>query len=161
MPNFGELFKRSKGQAVSYEGQTLVMLDRFPAKLGETLLVTIESTDASWPQGVGMSDGVELFGVRERRAVVWEYFSVPPEERASVRSRLPFSFEVKCRNKRGSISFYNVTELDGRQEWWHGGACMIVDEIPNGRRYLCNDFELDDDFNDLVFTVIRASEHSA
>ncbi len=23
-----------------------------------------------------------------------------------------------------------------------------------GRRYQCNDFELDDDFNDLVFTVI-------
>ena len=28
-------------------------------------------------------------------------------------------------------------------------------DIPGGRRYFRNDFELDDDFDDLVFTVTR------
>lgn len=157
MPNFGELFIRSKGEPLAYAGQTLVMLDKFPARLGERLLVTIESTRASWPQGVGMSNGVEFFGTRAERGVVWEYFSVPPDERPSTPSRLPFSFEVTCRNRAGSISFYNMTEFEGRQECWTGGSCMIVTEMADGRRYACNDFDPDDDFDDLVFTVRRVN----
>jgi hypothetical protein len=155
VPNFGELFIASRGQPLSYGSKTLLMLDRFPAKLGERLLVTIESTESPWPQGIGMSSGLEVFGSRERRAVVWEYFSVQPEDRERIRSNLPFSFEVTCRNKSGFVSFYNMTEIHGRQEWWHGGSCMVSSEIDGGRRYLCNDFELDDDFNDLVFSVVR------
>src|SRR5262249_15796808 len=54
-------------------------------------------------------------------------------------------------------SFYNMTEFRGRQEWWHGGSCMIAEDIPGGRRYRCNDFELDEDFDDLVFSVVRSS----
>ena len=156
VPNFGELFIASGGQPLSYGDRTLVMLDRFPAKLGERLLVTIESTKSPWPQGIGMSTDVEVFGSRQKRAVVWEYFSVRPEDRERVRSNLPFSFAVTCRNKSGFISFYNMTEFNGRQEWWHGGRCMVSSEIEGGRRYLCNDHELDDDFNDLVFNVVRA-----
>lgn len=159
MPNFGELFMKSKGRPLTYDGRTLVLLDEFPARLGDRLIVTIESTNATWPQGIGMSEGIEVFGTRTKRAVVWEYFSVPPEHRSSARSRLPFSFEITCRNKKGSISFYNMTEFEGRQEWWTGGSCMIVTEIPDGRRYACNDFEPDDDFDDLVFSVQRARGH--
>jgi hypothetical protein len=152
-PNFGELFVRSKGQPITHQGRTLVMQDRFPEKLGQRFTVTIESTKSKFPQGIGISKGVEVFGQRVERAVTWEYFSIPPEERSSLRSRLPFSFEVVCRNKQGWVSFYNMTGFEGRQEWWSGGSCMIVTEIPAGRRYQCNDFEVDDDFDDLVFAV--------
>jgi hypothetical protein len=159
--NFGQLFIEARGAPISYNGKTLIMSDRIPAKLGERLLVTIESTASEWPQGVGISEGVEVFGERVKRAVVWEYFSVPPDLRASVRSRLPFTFEVICRSSKGSLSVYNMTEFRGRQEWWHGGSCMIATEIPGGRRYSCNDFEPDDDFDDLVFTVTRPGDGSA
>jgi hypothetical protein len=30
---------------------------------------------------------------------------------------------------------------------------MYVEEIPNGRKYYCNDGEPDDDFDDLIFTL--------
>ena len=33
---------------------------------------------------------------------------------------------------------------------------MHAEEIEGGYRYSCNDFAPDDDFNDLVFTVVRA-----
>jgi hypothetical protein len=102
-----------------------------------------------------MSEGVEVFGERVRRAVVWEYFSLPLEERTQRKSKLPFSFEVECRNKKGELFFYNMTDVQGRQEWWHAGSCMIAADIPGGRRYFCNDFEVDDDFDDLVFSVLR------
>lgn len=152
--NFGELFIESKGQPITVDGRTLVMLDRIPAKFNQRFLVTIESTNSDYPQGVGISEGVKVFGERVKRAVVWEYFSLPPEQRESSKSKLPFSFEVVCRNKKGTLIFYNMAEFRGRQEWWHGGSCMIASDIPGGRRYLCNDFELDDDFDDLVFTVV-------
>jgi hypothetical protein len=156
--NFGEMFMQSKGAPLDYKGKQLIMLDRVPARLGDRLLVTIESTSAEWPQGVGISEGLEVFGERVKRAVVWEYFSIPPEQRSTTRSRLPFSFGVTCRNKSGSLAFYNMTEFKGRQQWWHGGAAMVASDIPGGRRYACNDFELDDDFDDLVFTVTRLED---
>lgn len=156
-PNFGELFIESKGQPITFNGRTLMMLDRLPAKFNQRFTVTIESTSSDYPQGVGISEGVEIFGERVKKAVVWEYFSLPPDERDGNKSDLPYSFQVVCRNKKGSLSFYNMAEFMGRQEWWHGGSCMIATDIPGGRRYLCNDFDLDDDFDDLIFTVVPES----
>jgi len=153
--NFGALFIQSKGQPILYAGRLLQMLDKFPANTGETLEVTIESTASKFLQGVGFADGIEIFGQREKKAVIFEHFSLPPEEREKTKSQLPFTFSVTCRNRKGHVSFYNMTLVDGRQEWWHAGSAMIVEEIENGRRYRCNDFEFDDDFDDMIFTVMR------
>ena len=157
MPDFGRRFMESHGLPIEHGGKMLIMLDEVPAKLGDRFLVTIERTSSPYPQGVGVCDGVEVFGERARRAVIWEYFSLPPDLRETERSRLPFSFEVTCRNKRGSLSFYNMAEYRGRQEWWHGGSCMIAERIAGGHRYHCNDFEMDEDFDDMVFSVVRRS----
>jgi hypothetical protein len=158
IPDFGDLFMASKGSPIAYADKTLIMADKLPAGLGERFLVTIESTDSKYLQGVGISEGVEVFGTKVKRAVVWEYFSLPPEERASQKSRLPFSFEVVCRNKKGILAFYNMTEFQGRQEWFNRGTCMWATDIEGGRRYHCNDFDPDDDFNDLVFSVVRLGQ---
>jgi hypothetical protein len=155
--DFGQRFIKSRGTPIEHGGKTLIMLDRFPAEHGETFIVTIEATNSAYPQGVGVGEDVEVFGKSVKRAVIWEYFSLAPELRKSERSKLPFSFEVVCQSKRGSLSFYNMTEVQGRQSWWHGGSCMIAEDIAGGRRFRCNDFELDEDFDDLVFTVVRAA----
>jgi hypothetical protein len=155
---FGSLFMASKGAPITYGDKTLIMGDKLQARLGERFLVTIESTDSEYPQGVGVAEGIEVFETKVKRTVVWEYFSLPPEERQSRKSRLPFSFEVVCRNKKGFVWFYNMTEFQGRQEYWTRGHAMYVAEIEGGRRYFCNDFTPDEDFNDLVFTVVRVSD---
>ena len=129
------------------------MLDPFPAALNEELEVTIESTASPYIQGIGFSEGVEVFGKNEKKAVVFEHFSLPPEERERRKSSLPFRFTVTCRSKRGHVQFYNMALENGRQSWWHAGSAMIVEDLSDGRRYYCNDFELDDDFDDLIFTV--------
>ena len=152
-PDFGQLFIKSKGQPIPYAGKSLVLSDRVSAVRGQRFTVTIESTASPYAQGIGISEGVVIFGEPVKKGVVWEYFSLPPEERQRMRSSLPFSFEVECSNNKGWLSFYNMAEFQGRQEWWHAGSCMWVEPIPGGRRYHCNDFELDDDFNDIVFTV--------
>ncbi len=33
------------------------------------------------------------------------------------------------------------------------GSAMIVEEVEGGRRYRCNDWHPDDNFDDIVFTV--------
>ncbi len=158
MPEFGTMFMASKGAPLTYGDKTLIMGDKLPARLGERFLVTIESTDSEYPQGVATSEGIEVFGEKVKRAVIWEYFSMPPDERSDCRSRLPFSFEVVCRNKKGFIWFYNMTEFRGRQECWTRGHAMYAVEIEGGHRYYCNDFTPDDDFNDLIFTVVRVGD---
>ena len=154
--DFSALFRSSRGQPVTWEGKTLVLADQVAASLGERFTVTIESTASSHLQGVGVSEGVSVFGERVKRAVVFEHFSLPPELRANERSRLPFSFEVECRSRKGHLSFYNMALLNSRQEWWVHGCAMIVEVLENGRRYFCNDFEPDSDFDDIVFSVQRS-----
>lgn len=46
----------------------------------------------------------------------------------------------------------------GSDLWMKGkenGAAMYSEDIPNGKRYFCNDGEEDEDFDDIIFTVIR------
>lgn len=38
---------------------------------------------------------------------------------------------------------------------------MIAEEIAGGRRYRCNDFDFDDDFDDLIFTVKKKEPNQA
>lgn len=48
----------------------------------------------------------------------------------------------------------------GSRYWKAGegnGAAMYSEDIPNGKRYFCNDGEEDDDFDDIIFTVTRAA----
>lgn len=45
---------------------------------------------------------------------------------------------------------------------WHAGLCngaaMYSEDIPNGKRYFCNDGVEDDDFDDIIFTVTRKNQ---
>ena len=46
----------------------------------------------------------------------------------------------------------------GNGEWLAGkgnGAAMYSEDIPNGKRYFCNDGDEDEDFEDIIFTVKR------
>jgi hypothetical protein len=55
-----------------------------------------------------------------------------------------------------TLHIYNVWDCgNGVVEAGHNGAAMIVEEIPDGRRYRCNDGFADDDFDDLVFRLER------
>ena len=42
---------------------------------------------------------------------------------------------------------------DGAMQYEHNGAAMYFEEIPNGKRYFCNDGYPDDDFDDLIFSI--------
>lgn len=150
--DFGSKFMLTKGQPFSYGNKELVMIHKFPVMKGDVLTVTIEETNSRLIQGVGITEEVEIFGRLSKRPVIWETFSIEPEKRKHTKSILPFSFEVKA-IKKGLITIYNMCLYDGRQEWWHYGSCMYCETAGNITRFFCNDFQPNDDFNDLVFSV--------
>ena len=57
-----------------------------------------------------------------------------------------------------TLDIYNAWDCgNGVVESWLNGAAMIVEELPNGRRYRCNDGEADEDFDDIIFRIERVA----
>lgn len=148
MPAFEHQFVQSNGGPISYNGATLVLLDRFAIRPGGTLRLTFESSAGPWRQGVLLrTDGSFTINdqVLKKSVLLW-------------RDTAPEEVLFRVNSKKGSLEVNNVWDMgDGAVHYWHNGAAMIVDEIPTGRRYRCNDGHPDDNFTDLIFRL----EHGA
>ncbi len=144
MPAFEELFRRSKGQPVEYNGRIIQMVDRLRVGDGQRLRVVFEAVNAEWRQGVYMTtDGTFLVNdqVVKKAVVLWN--DTEPRE-----------VVLEVRTKEGDCWVKNVWDIgDGFTDSWHNGAAMIVEETASGRRYRCNDGKPDDDFDDIVFRI--------
>ena len=144
MPSFQDLFVKSKGQPVTYDGRTIQMVDRLSMADGQTLKVTFEGVDSDWRQGVGLdTDG--SFEVNnqiiKKSIVLWQ-------------DTAPREILLKVHTSKGECRVKNVWDVgDGVIHSWHNGAAMVVEELPNGKRYRCNDGRADDDFDDLLFSI--------
>jgi hypothetical protein len=144
MPSFSELFKKSKGQPIVYEGKVLQMVDRLEFSSEAQLQVVFESTKGEWRQGVYLyGDGTfEVNGETIKKAIVLWVDTAPPV------------ISIKVKSKKGICSVKNVWDTgNGVMESWHNGAAMIVEKSENVRKYRCNDGKSDEDFDDLVFRI--------
>jgi hypothetical protein len=144
MPSFEDLFLKSKGQPIQYDGQRIQMVDRFRVTTGQEIRVTFESVDSDWRQGVHLStDGsFEVNGQTIEKAVVLWKDTAPPD------------VVLKVKSTKGECLVKNVWDVgDGVMHSWHGGAAMVVERSGSVRRYRCNDGKADDDFDDLVFSL--------
>ena len=66
--------------------------------------------------------------------------------------------EFKVVGDATAIAIHNAWDCgNGTMHSGHNGAAMIVEPLPNGRRYRCNDGFADDDFDDIVFRLERVS----
>ncbi|MCA6361563.1 MAG: hypothetical protein IM638_00865 [Bacteroidetes bacterium] len=155
MASFEKYFIQTKGQPVDLAGETIYLSDTISLKLNEEIIVIIESTNSEFIQGIGFTENVSIFGETVKKAVVFEHYSIPPEERKKKKSKLPFTFTVKCKNKKGYIRFYNMALINGTQHMGHNGFAMKKEKTETGWRYKCNDVKPNDDFTDLIFTISR------
>jgi len=146
---FQDEFNKSKGKPIKYMGKTLVMLDRFPLTGKVTKLkYRIISTNSEWRQGISLkTKGGFTFGGREEITEsigIWE-------------DTAPREGEFVCRSQDKTIEVVNVWDTgNGVVESWYNGAAMWIEELPDGRRYHCNDGHFDDDFDDIVFEILYA-----
>lgn len=143
---FQEMFEKSAGKPIEYQGKTLVMMDKFPTEGAKHVRVVFEECNGEWRQGVALRfEG--KFKVNDqiiRRGMVLWYDTAPQ------------TVELELIGTASSIEVKNVWDIgDGVIHSWHNGAAMIVELLPSGRRYRCNDGFADDDFNDIVFRLER------
>ena len=144
MPSFEDLFLKSKGQPVIYNGQTVQMVDRLSVFNGQQLKVAFESVDAEWRQGVCLTtDGSFVLNNQTVKKSVALWHDTSPRE-----------VLLKIQTKKGECQVRNVWDTgDGVMHSWHNGAAMVVEETASERRYKCNDGRPDDDFDDIIFRI--------
>lgn len=66
----------------------------------------------------------------------------------------PIEILMKVQTTKGECFIKNVWDPgDGTMDSCHNEAGMIVENIPSGRRYLCNEGQPDEDFNDIIFRI--------
>jgi hypothetical protein len=142
--DFNKLFAETKGQPIKYKGFTLWKSDNFPIGKKTKIRVIFESVNSKWRQGISLSTdkGIKVKGKFFKRGFgIW-------------RDTAPDVTECICYSKNGVLRVWNVWDTgDGVVESRHYGAAMIVEQLPNGRRYRCNDGYPDDDFDDLIFRI--------
>jgi hypothetical protein len=116
----------------------------------EKLRLIFESQNAQWEQGVDLACdiGVTVEDATGKEATgkgVYLWYDHSPRE-----------VEFICHTKDGFLSVYNIwydTQY-GPQSQAHTSG-MLIDELPNGRRYRCNDFGFEAKFDKLVFRIER------
>ncbi|MDX1961851.1 MAG: hypothetical protein SFX18_01780 [Pirellulales bacterium] len=145
MAVFERFFKQSNGCPVDYDGQVVNLFDRLQVNDGQEIKVIFESVHSNWRQGIHLStDGT--FEVNKQTAaeiVLWQDTS-------------PREVVLKVHSQKGECLVMNIWDTgNGLLQRGHNGAAMIVEELPNGRRYQCNDGFADDDFDDIVFRLER------
>ncbi|TVQ61906.1 MAG: hypothetical protein EA379_05695 [Phycisphaerales bacterium] len=124
----------------------VVKIDLFPVSDGELLTLTFESTDSPWRQGAWLKTDMGLI-INEQEcpsAVLWQ-------------DNAPKEVLIECRTKNGCMHVYNMWDrgLGPSSLAWSSG--MLVEDLPNGRRYRCNDIGFETNFSKLVFRIERGS----
>jgi hypothetical protein len=154
MPDFSELFKQANWQPIVYKDQKLILTDRFPVKDGDTLLIAIEKTNSDCRQGLclDITGQCEFEGKIFKKGTYirmqfWED-TAPKQIKLKIFTKKEFIF---IENIWESSNYLGDKSTDSRRF----GAAMKVEEIENGRRYRCNDWHPDENFDDIVFTVQR------
>ena len=155
MPSFSEFFIKSKGQPIEYKGKVLKRVDKFPVSDGDILIISIEKTNSKDLQGVA----IDITGSCEMNGKIWKKgkgVNMIFWEDATEFD--PKHIEIKIFTKKDFVWIQNIWEdinYLGKKSIDYGryGAAMIVEEIENGRRYKCNDWRPDENFDDIIFTV--------
>jgi len=155
MPDFSREFISSKGQPIVYKGKTLCLMDRIPISKTQSVRVVIEEINSNTRQGLVLDifrgniiyNGVE-YKRKSKNGICIDFWA----DEATFQT-------LTFKNTNRVLNVWNFWEQEtcigsGKMKnAWTYGAAMIVEELPNGRRYRCNDWEPDEDFDDLIFRI--------
>jgi hypothetical protein len=139
-------FKRTHNTAFKNRDD-VVLVDVFPVKDGEHITLVFESTNSPWRQGVWLTcdRGVEINNQVLKSALLWK-------------DTAPREVDIKCLTSNGLLAAYNVWDRgDGRDSLSHSSG-MLVEELPAGRRYKCNDIGFRTDFDKIIFRIEHSRE---
>jgi hypothetical protein len=148
------------------------MYDKFPVKNGDILVINIEKIDSKYRQGltVDIAGKCEINGEMIKkgkgiRIILWE---------DTFKEMNP----IKIFTKKDFVRIYNICEIptpylvsdeNGNplqrwskcMEYGHNCASMAIEEIEDGRRYVCSDVVNDGNVGNIVFTVKKIQQPEA
>ncbi len=142
---FEDLFFESRGKPIKYNNQIVQMVDELQIRAETTVQLVFQSTNSEWRQGIALATRGR-FSINGQRLndslVLWE-------------DTAPKEIQFVVQSESGILQIKNVWDVgDGVVNSWHRGAGMIVATDNQQRRvYRCNDGHIDDDFDDLTFTL--------
>ena len=148
MTNTGLPPERVLNNAFKERGrENVVKIDVLPVHDGELLKVVFEEQKSPWRQGVFLKTDTFVVVNKQQCPSVQVWQDSAPE-----------NVLIECHTKDGILHLYNVWDRGkGREsQLWSSG--MIVEELPDGRRYRCNDIGFNTNFDKLVFRVERTSK---
>lgn len=178
----GEVFPKKR----AYKGKTVFLGDKFSVNNKETLIFSIEKTNSRYTQGFFIKvldgylkiDGEPTPRRKDSNILLWEDSTVLDVKNIEVQV-LTKKDHIFIGNIWETIIYeedrFDITGKpkvvrfpEGKpvacfvngDQWAMGrgnGAAMYSEDIPNGKRYFCNDGVEDDDFDDIIFTVTRIS----
>jgi hypothetical protein len=122
----------------------VIKWDVFPVRDGERVGLFFEGAQADGRHGAWlMTDlGLQVNGVSNRSVSLWF------DTAAAV-------VDITIRTGDGRLHVYNIWDSGtgmNSQAWTSG---MLIEELPNGRRYRCNDIGLHGAFDSVVFRLER------
>jgi hypothetical protein len=123
----------------------VVKIEIFPVHDGDFLKLTFESANSPWRQGVWlMTDGHLVVNQQHSPSVnLWRHAA-------------PDEVLIECHTQNGCLHLYNIWDKGNGRESQSWTAGMLVEELPNGRRYRRNDIGFNTSFDKLVFRMERA-----
>jgi len=147
---FETLFLESADSTIEYKGKQLCLIDIISLDDSpHRFRLTLEQSNSEWLQGVFLRSKrpIEMDGEKvAKKVILW-------------RKTLPAVIEFSLPRKSVELGVNNVWDTgDGVTNYWTAGAAMYIEEIPGGKRYHCNDGHMDDDLNDLIFTLEEIHE---
>lgn len=122
----------------------VVMIDVFEINDGDLLMLTFESTSSPWRQGVWLKTD--------------EYLVINQMQCPSVQlwqDTASAEVLIECHTSDKRLHLYNIWDRGNGHESQSWTSGMLVEELPNGRRYRCNDIGFDTDFAKLIFRIER------
>jgi hypothetical protein len=121
-----------------------ILYDELKVNKRQKIKVIFESVNSDWRQGISLetNKGIEVKDHLFKKGInLWQ-------------DTAPKIVECICYSNNGVLKLWNIWDVgDGVVESMHNACGMIVEQLPNGRRYRCNDGYPDDDFDDLIFRI--------
>jgi hypothetical protein len=128
-----------------------------PARDGEEFKLIFEEQNSDWGQGVHLDTDrtITVDGTTYKRGVIIfhgaKYGMKSPELSIAIRSKEGMLWVHHVWDHRPD----EVTEPPGSIMTSSRFSGMLIDELPNGYRYRCNDGWNDDDYDELIFRIER------
>lgn len=148
MKVFSVLFDESESDSIIYKDKELICIDKIPIENNFIAEIDLISTNSKLRQAISFCTKGKIDvgdGLVGPQHIFWE-------ELWTEMNLGPIRIEGK--SKDGIFMIWNSWDWDGCVESWTMNGAMIKEKVSKTEFiYHCNDGEVDDDFDDIVFRL--------